>query len=160
MERTPMRSYEASQMMFLMGLAQEADKAANQTLKNRLAMVGKQTRIAEIAQEVSGICSDVLSTVPVEKLRTLQKNLECVEMQTNVKRVVDDGKNEFTYVPSNAMRRLCAIASKDRCGMCLRTAEDAKNCKFRKLMQEIYMVDLPSGYGCEYGKLDWHEWEE
>ena len=115
MERTPLRSYEASQLMFLMGLAQEADKAANQTLKNRLTAVGKQTRVAEIAQELSWICTQVLSTVPAEKLRTLKKNLDCVEMQTTVKRVADSGDGEFTYVPSNAMRRLCAIAAKDNC---------------------------------------------
>ena len=77
-----------------------------------------------------------------------------------VKRVVDSGDSELTYVPANAMRRLCAIAAKDNCKLCIRTAEDAENCKFRKLLREIYMVDFPDGYGCEYGKLNWSEWEQ
>lgn len=161
MERTPLRHYESQSMQFLLGLSQEAETACK-TLAKRLEMTGNTEKMRRIAEDTLEIATDMLKTVPEEKLPTIRVNWANLEMAIRVKRTVGCAELEdYTYVKTEPFRNILKMLSKETCSICLGMKEDAKKCEFRKMMDEILSEDLQGGGSfCKYKNVHWAEEEE
>lgn len=161
MERTPLRHYESQSMQFLMGLSQEAETACK-TLAKRLEMTGNTEKMRRIADDTLEIATDMLKTVPEEKLDTIRMNWANMEMALRIRRAVNiEEANDFTYVQTGALRDVLKTFAEEKCCICLGMKEDEKKCVYRKTLDKLLMEDLPeNGSFCKYKNVHWAEEEE
>lgn len=106
---------------------------------------------------------NILETVPVRKLEQIRMELEHSEMILRV-RPVNPQKEEYddnlTYVPQQALERICRKAIELECFCCEKKGKEAKKCQLRNDIQETYMFEYPDGgKECPFSgaTFDWRE---
>lgn len=154
--RMPLRSYETRAMQFLLGLSQECSEACK-TLERRLATVGKSEALARAGDEVRNTVTELMKTVPANKLMTMKQNLQNLEMTIRVKRVagIDTG-DEACYVNTSLLKDVLREYASDKCRLCLGGVDEQRKCRYKQLMDDILMEDLPDKpYSCKYRDAEW-----
>lgn len=162
-ERVPLsgREYYALRELFA---AVDGFSRNAQALEKRVRMIPNGYRDLRMLQSVSAkLMRDILETVPVKKLIQIRRELENSEMILRVK-PVNPKKNEYddnlTYVPQQALERICRKAIELECFCCEKKDREAKKCQLRKDIQDTYMFDYPNnGKTCPFAgaTFDWEE---
>lgn len=135
-----------------------------QELEKRVRTIPNGYRDLRMLQSVSAkLMQDILETVPVKKLAQIRRELENSEMILRVK-PVNPKENEYdynlTYVPQQALERICRKAIELECFCCEKKSREAKKCQLRKDIQDTYMFDYPNnGKACPFAgaTFDWEE---
>lgn len=155
-ERIPMRSYETEAMQYLLGSYQEIE-SASEVLRKRLGIIGERQTLAGMANRLGEIISELLKTVPVNKLATLQANLQNLKLFIRIEKPVT-GENDVThsYVDTELLTDVLKDFQSERCSMCMGTDCDQKACKYKELMDSVIVEDLPENpFGCKYRYAEW-----
>ena len=121
-------------------------------------MTGNAEKMRRIAEDTLEIATDMLKTVPEEKLDTIRMNWANMEMALRIRRAVNiEETSDFTYVQTGALRDVL----EEKCCICLGMKEDEKKCGYRKTLDKLLMEDLPeNGSFCKYKNVHWAEEEE
>lgn len=118
-------------------------------LEKRVRTIPGGYRDLQMLRAVSAkLMGNILGTVPQKKLAQIRRELENSEMLIRVK-PVNPKKGEYednlTYVPQQALERICRKAIELECFCCEKKGREAKKCKLRNDIQETYMFDYPDG---------------
>lgn len=155
-ERIPMRSYETDAIQYLLGSYQEI-KSASEVLRKRLGIIGEKQTLVGIADKLGGVISELLKTVPANKLETLKANLQNLKLFIKIEKPVT-GRNSVThsYVETALLTNVLKDFQSERCSMCMGTGCDQKACRYKELMDSVIVEDLPENpYGCKYRYAEW-----
>lgn len=157
-ERTDLRRYESDAIRDLFGAFQLA-YCSKGSLRKRLEAVGKKMELEKVAEQLRDIASSLLRTVRPEKLETIKKNLDNIEVVVRTKRDVTKETNDaFVYVNAASLRRVLLESAKERCVMCIGSECEMSRCSLRKMMDEVLLEDVPENpFRCRYLGVWWQE---
>lgn len=161
--RSPLsgREYYALRELFA---AVDGFNRTAQELENRVRTVPGGLRDLRMLRSVSAkLMGNILGTVPVKKLAQIRRELENSEMLIRVKPVnpkKDEYEDNLTYVPQQALERICRKAIELECFCCEKKGREAKKCQLRNDIQETYMFEYPDdGKECPFAgaTFDWRD---
>lgn len=110
-----------------------------------------------IASLCNKLLANILRTVPVEKLKMIQKELSHTKILCKVDYDVT-GKHEdgFCYVPEQPLEKLIDEVIGYNCLICDKGPDEYKRCEFYKSMKAMYPwnIDVTPEYrGCPFAQL-------
>ena len=115
-----------------------------------------EKRIASLSTK---LLTNVLRTVPVDKLKMIQKELSHTEVFCKVNYDVT-GKTKtadgYCYVPEKPLEALVDEVIGYNCLICDKKGNEYKRCQFYKSMKELYPWDIdvfPEYKGCPFAQL-------
>lgn len=153
----PLRSGEAMAIQFLCGLVSEMERGKSE-LEKRIRFIGKERQFKKLSTEIGNLLEAILDTVPLEKLRVLKRNLDSQEMKIHTKSSFKTPDDPYTYVPTDALYDLHAFASRWECKVCDGDGECMRNCRYRKVLKRVIMVDVDESDGeCMGKKINFDE---
>jgi hypothetical protein len=160
-ERTDLRRYESDAIRDLLGAYQLA-YCAQRSLGKRLDAVGKKGELGAATNTIRDTAYAVLRTVSCDKLATLRKNLEHLEVTVKTKKPVTGSTDEsFTYVSIDRLRGVLIELAKHKCGLCLGGSQEMQNCSLWSMLNETLLEDVPANpYRCRYIGVEWCDEEE
>lgn len=155
-KKLPLLNSEAKQMRFLIGLYQEAENSQS-VLKLRLAATNNAARLERVANEIKSIAGSLIMTIPDKKIGAFLASTRNMQMELHQTRDMDMS-GEYTNIPTEAFRTVCAVACTEKCELCLGCNEDYEACDLRKALDAFLMVDVEKDmYRCPYKDFDWSE---
>lgn len=106
---------------------------ANDTLGNRLDIIGKRERLREIHDELLKIVQDVFQTFPPEKHATINRQLDTIHYKLEIGRTPynDDG---YVYTKMDDLDVLIKFAHKMNCQICSHPSWCNSRCKLGKAL--------------------------
>lgn len=152
-KKLPLLNSEAKQIRFLIGLYQEAENSQS-VLKLRLAATNNAARLEHAANEIKSIAGNLIMTIPDKKIGAFLASTRNMQMELHQTRDMDM-RGEYTNVPTEAFRNVCATACTEKCELCLGCNEDYETCKLREALDAFLMVDVEKDmYRCPYKDFD------
>lgn len=160
-ERTDLRRYESDAIRDLLGAYQLA-YCAQRSLGKRLDAVGKKGELESATNTIQDTAYAVLRTVSCDKLATMRKNLEHLEVTVKTQKPVTGSTDEsFTYVGIDRLRGVLIELAKHKCGLCLGSSQEMQNCSLWSMLNETLLEDVPANpYRCRYMGVWWNDEEE
>lgn len=148
------REYRALRQLF--GIVDAWDREGSE-LKKRLKLVKGGWRDARLIMVVSEkLLRNVCETIPMKKLKMIQKELNSTSCEIVVKNTISPTKKEtFTYVEEEALERITDKAMEMECLFCEKCGRDARACQLRKDVERLYMWDFPKikdGEHCHFAE--------
>lgn len=130
------------------------------TLEKRIKHIPGGWRDAKLIASLSAkLLTNILRTVPVDKLKMIQKELSHTEVFCKVNYDVT-GKTKtadgYCYVPEKPLESLVDEVIGYNCLICDKKGNEYKRCKFYKSMKELYPWDIdifPEYKGCPFAQL-------
>lgn len=124
--------------------AVSAFSLCNERLKERAGMVKNLWRDLRLLQALSNsVLIRLLETIPANKLRQMQKDLDNTISIVKVKGVSGKKTDGYMYVSEEAIIDLCKAATKMTCFGCEKTHSEArKTCQLYKEIKEIFAYEF------------------
>lgn len=155
-KQLPLLNSEAKQLRFLIGLYQEADNTQS-VMKLRLASIGAAARLQNAADEIKSICGELILTIPAKKVSAFLGTTKNMQMELHQKRDIDMS-DEYTNVPTEAFRKVCAEACVEKCGLCMGGDDEYDKCPLREALDSFLLIDVEKEwYECPYKRFDWSD---
>lgn len=109
-------------------------------------------------EKAKGVLHGLLITIPIEKLRMIQKELPYIRVSVDVVKHKEPRRknDEYTYVPTEAMETIMQEAIDWRCFACDNEGQDIWKCPLRKALEATYPFKLPGDNmkNCKFSGLN------
>lgn len=147
-ERIPLtgREYYALREMF--GLISCYGKSLGYLEKRAKTLPGVWRDMHMISAKTERVIAALLSTVPTDKLRQIERELENTYVSVEVRRTViaQPEREMFTYVPQKPLEALIEGVLRGECMFCEKDQRESKKCPWRKAIEATYPYELPEVY--------------
>lgn len=157
-ERTRLRSSEMNALKSIAGAASLLENA-DKPLEKRLLLVGtRPARVKAMGTELLKILTRLTATISKDQLPHIRQNLSAMRVMVKVEDVSPGAS--CTYVSNETLAALCETVFADTCGLCGKTAQEARACRVKKALDAcVYGDGLTVKDGCCYRTLnDLHDW--
>lgn len=145
MERMPLSSKEYYALREIFGIV-NAFEACQDALRARCGMIpGAWRDMRMISVRARKLAEALTRTIPLKKLESMQKDLECVRCEVKiVKDFTGKAKEQgFSYVPEKAIERLAERVINWECTCCDRSRVEGKKCPIRQDIEAVYPWPMP-----------------
>lgn len=154
-ERTPLTGQEYYAIRALFGLISGYETCLSRLeARAKKCAPGTWRDMKMLAKVSDKTIVNLLKTVPLEKLRQIQRELDNTRISVEVKRSVIPlpSHDEFTYVPLKPLDSLLNRILTWECAFCEKHGKEIKHCECRKELKAVfpYEIDEESGEGCGY----------
>lgn len=144
-ERTPLSSREYYSIREIFGIVSSYEKAMGWLEKRAKKLPGVWRDMNMISAKAQRVVAAMLSTVPAEKLKLIEKELDNTEVSVDVvRRGLPQPKTDaFTYVPQEPLETLISGIVEHECVFCEKSKREAKKCPWCKAIEATYPYELP-----------------
>ena len=128
-------------------------------LSKRAEMVpGTDEMMKECSRMTGEIIDRILGTVPPEKLLQLKEDINHVKLYVRVEPpgcVPSISSKSFSYIQTRTLNELLAHIVEHECMLCDKTAEEAKKCDVRRMIDTalVHEVDAVDTDHCKYSDM-------
>lgn len=134
----------------LMLLNDLAQKAKSELLDRLTLLRGGRRDMGLLASKSKTILEDTLSTVPVEQLIALRRNLKNMKYITGVFRPKETRDNDFgIWISYNTLNQIMD-ALRDHCLVCNKNLQEQRQCKLARALDELSSGNTGDETGCGY----------
>ena len=138
--RYPLSSREYEALRTLFGAVNALD---TENLKNRCKLIKNGWRNLRLAQTLlKRLMEQILTTVPLKKLVSIQKELRYTVCEIKIRPPVEDKNCGTVYVKQEAMVRLADRAINMDCCVCEKSAKECKRCQLFQDLNACFPYEL------------------
>ena len=147
-ERTPLTSREYYAIREMFGIVSTFEKTMGYLEKRAKKLPGAWRDMNMISAKGQRLIAALLSTVPADKIKLIEKELHNTVVNVDVvRRGLPEPKiDEFTYVPQKALETLIDGIVQEQCFLCEKDKRQSKKCPWRKAIEATYPWELPEQY--------------
>ena len=144
-ERTPLTSREYYAIREMFGIVSTYEKAMGHLEKRAKKLPGAWRDMHMISAKAQRLIAALLSTVPADKLKLVEKELDNTVVNVDVvRRGLPQPKTDaFTYVPQEALETLIGGIVQEQCLLCEKDKRQSKKCPWRIAIEATYPWELP-----------------
>lgn len=144
-DRTELTSREYYAIRELFGLVSSFERTKGLLEKRAKKLPGTWRDMNMIVAKGMRVMAALLSTVTIEKLKIISKELDNTVVNVDVvKRGMPQRKADtFTYVPTEALETLLRGIVQNECVFCEKTKREAKKCIWHNAIEATYPFELP-----------------
>lgn len=125
---------------------------ANDDLRKRLMIIGREQRMADVLQELRDVTDDVIGSVPVGQCRQLKNTMHDMEIRMTPK-LAPMSRN--IVLDKDIAKDLIDIAM-EKCRGCVEDEKECRKCALYRVLESFLpMEDYENSLLCPYSRAEW-----
>lgn len=125
---------------------------ANDDLRKRLMIIGREQRMADVLQELRDVTDDVIGSVPVGQCRQLKNTMHDMEIRMTPK-LAPMSRN--IVLDKDIAKDLIDIAI-EKCRGCVEDEKECRKCALYRVLESFLpMEDYENSLLCPYSRAEW-----
>lgn len=143
-ERWPLSGREYFAIRQLFAIISSYEHSMTQLEKRAKAIPGAWRDLKMLSAKSQNLLSDLLGTVPENKLKQIMRELKSMEVTVEVKGAANSKleRGQFQYVPCEALETLIQKTLDWECYFCEKCGKEAKNCSTRKVIEDCFPYEM------------------
>lgn len=139
---------EMAGIQFVLLAVDKLDQHADSLIARLHDVPNGERRLRTCVTMLGNLLGDLYDTLPQHQLHSIDAMMRHCEVVIRPRHV---GKMPgATVVPTESIERLCDLAMRHECGLCVKTDAEVRRCKLRRTLMGLCTLERIPTHGCGY----------